>query len=38
MRLYQTVPGLAHRFGVTPKVTAGQRAILQDDIRAKTGG
>jgi len=35
--LYQAVPGFAHWFGVTPRVTAEQRAILEADIRAKTG-
>lgn len=38
MLLYQAVPGFAHWFGVTPKVTAEQRALLEADIRAKTGG
>jgi shikimate dehydrogenase len=38
MLLYQAVPGFAHWFGVTPKVTDEQRAILEADIRAKTGG
>lgn len=38
MLLYQAVPGFAHWFGVTPRVTAEQRAILEADIRAKTGG
>ena len=38
MLLYQAVNGFSHWFGVTPKVTAEQRAILEDDIRAKTGG
>ena len=38
MLLYQAVPGFAHWFGVTPKVTLEQRAILEADIRAKTGG
>ena len=38
MLLYQAVPGFAHWFGVTPKVTAEQRAILEADIRAKSGG
>jgi shikimate dehydrogenase len=37
MLLYQAVPGFAHWFGVMPKVTAELRAILEDDIRAKTG-
>jgi shikimate dehydrogenase len=38
MLLYQAVNGFSHWFGVTPKVTAEQRRILEDDIRAKTGG
>ena len=38
MLLYQAVPGFAHWFGVTPKVTAEQRAMLEADIRAKSGG
>jgi shikimate dehydrogenase len=37
MLLYQAVPGFARWFGVTPKVTAEQRAMLEADIRAKTG-
>jgi shikimate dehydrogenase len=37
MLLYQAVVGFSHWFGVTPKVTAEQRAILAADIRAKTG-
>jgi shikimate dehydrogenase len=37
MLLYQAVNGFSHWFGVTPKVTAEQRKILEDDIRAKTG-
>ena len=37
MLLYQAVNGFAHWFGVTPKVTAEQRALLEADIRAKTG-
>ena len=37
MLLYQAVPGFAHWFGVTPKVTAAQRALLETDIRAKSG-
>ena len=36
MLLYQAVNGFSHWFGVTPKVTAEQRKILEDDIRAKT--
>ena len=38
MLLYQAVPGFAHWFGVTPKVTAEQRALLEADIRAKVLG
>ncbi len=38
MLLYQAVNGFSHWFGVAPKVTAEQRKILEDDIRAKTGG
>src|ERR1043165_499470 len=38
MLLYQAVNGFSHWFGVTPKVTAEQRRILEDDILAKTGG
>jgi shikimate dehydrogenase len=37
MLLYQAVVGFSHWFGVTPKVTAEQRVILEADIRAKTG-
>ena len=37
MLLYQAVVGFSHWFGVTPKVTAEQRKILEDDIRAKSG-
>ena len=37
MLLYQAVVGFSHWFGVTPKVTAEQRGILEADIRAKTG-
>ena len=37
MLLYQAVVGFSHWFGATPKVTAEQRAILEADIRAKTG-
>jgi shikimate dehydrogenase len=37
MLLYQAVVGFTHWFGVKPKVTAEQRAILEADIRAKTG-
>jgi shikimate dehydrogenase len=36
MLLYQAVVGFSHWFGVTPKVTAEQRAILEADIRAKS--
>jgi shikimate dehydrogenase len=38
MLLYQAVNGFSHWFGVTPTVTAEQRKILEDDIRAKSGG
>ena len=38
MLLYQAVPGFTHWFGVTPKVTPEQRAMLEADIRAKSGG
>jgi shikimate dehydrogenase len=38
MLLYQAVPGFAHWFGVTPEVTAEQRALLEADIRSKSGG
>jgi shikimate dehydrogenase len=38
MLLYQAVNGFSHWFGVIPKVTAEQRRILEDDIRAKSGG
>jgi len=37
MLLYQAVNGFSHWFGVTPKVTAEQRAMLEADIREKTG-
>jgi shikimate dehydrogenase len=37
MLLYQAVAGFAHWFGVVPKVTAEQRAMLEADIRQKTG-
>jgi shikimate dehydrogenase len=37
MLLYQAVDGFSHWFGVTPKVTGEQRAMLEADIRAKTG-
>jgi shikimate dehydrogenase len=36
MLLYQAVNGFSHWFGVTPKVTAEQRAMLEADIRAKS--
>ncbi len=36
MLLYQAVNGFSHWFGVTPKVTAEQRAMLEADIREKT--
>jgi len=38
MLLYQAVNGFSHWFGVTPKVTAEQRKILEEDIRQKSGG
>jgi shikimate dehydrogenase len=38
MLLYQAVVGFTHWFGVKPQVTAEQRAILEADIRAKSGG
>jgi shikimate dehydrogenase len=38
MLLYQAVNGFSHWFGVTPQVTPEQRKILEDDIRAKSGG
>jgi len=37
MLLHQAVPAFAKWFGVVPKVTAEQRALLEADIRAKTG-
>jgi shikimate dehydrogenase len=37
MLLYQAVNGFSHWFGVTPKVTAEQRAMLEADIRQKSG-
>jgi shikimate dehydrogenase len=37
MLLYQAVNGFSHWFGVTPKVTAELRALLEADIRQKTG-
>ena len=36
MLLYQAVNGFSHWFGVTPKVTPEQRALLEADIRAKS--
>jgi shikimate dehydrogenase len=36
MLLYQAVPGFTHWFGVAPKVTPEQRAMIEADIRAKT--
>lgn len=35
MLLHQAVPGFAHWFGVTPQVTAEQRALLEADIRGR---
>ncbi len=37
MLLYQAVPGFAHWFGVTPKVTPGLRALIEADIRKSEG-
>ena len=37
MLLHQAVPAFAKWFGVVPKVTAELRALLETDIRAKTG-
>lgn len=37
MLLHQAVPAFAKWFGVVPKVTADQRALLEADIRAATG-
>jgi shikimate dehydrogenase len=37
MLLHQAVPAFAKWFGVVPKVTAELRALLEADIRAKTG-
>jgi shikimate dehydrogenase len=37
MLLHQAVPAFAKWFGVMPKVTAELRALLEADIRAKTG-
>lgn len=37
MLLHQAVPGFARWFGVTPQVTPELRALLEADIRAKTG-
>ena len=36
MLLHQAVPGFAHWFGVTPKVTPELRALLEADIRARS--
>jgi shikimate dehydrogenase len=38
MLLHQAVPAFAKWFGVVPKVTPELRALLEDDIRAKTEG
>jgi shikimate dehydrogenase len=38
MLLHQAVPGFARWFGVTPRVTPDLRAVIEADIRAKTGG
>jgi shikimate dehydrogenase len=38
MLLHQAVPAFAKWFGVVPKVTGELRALLEADIRAKTGG
>ncbi len=38
MLLHQAVEGFRHWFGTTPEVTAELRALLIDDIRAKTPG
>jgi shikimate dehydrogenase len=37
MLIHQAVPAFAKWFGVVPKVTAELRALLEADIRAKTG-
>jgi shikimate dehydrogenase len=37
MLLYQAVPGFTHWFGIAPEVMPEQRAILESDIRQKTG-
>jgi shikimate dehydrogenase len=37
MLLHQAVPAFAKWFGIVPKVTAELRALLEADIRAKTG-
>jgi shikimate dehydrogenase len=37
MLLHQAVPAFAKWFGVVPNVTAELRALLEADIRAKTG-
>lgn len=38
MLLHQAVPGFQHWFGGHPVVTAELRALIEDDIRAKTPG
>jgi shikimate dehydrogenase len=38
MLLHQAVPAFAKWFGIVPKVTPELRALLESDIRAKTGG
>jgi shikimate dehydrogenase len=38
MLLHQAVPGFARWFGVTPAVTPELRALIEADIRAKSGG
>jgi shikimate dehydrogenase len=38
MLLHQAVPAFAKWFGIVPKVTVEQRALLEADIRAKTAG
>ena len=38
MLLHQAVPAFARWFGVTPTVTGELRALIEADIRAKTGG
>jgi shikimate dehydrogenase len=37
MLLHQAVPGFARWFGVTPRVTAELRSLIESDIRAKIG-